>query len=243
MVNEAQRIIAQRLIPLIDLTLLTEHDDHGSVEGICMQAMTGLGHVAAVCIWPEFVSFVKDILSETPVRIASVANFPNGDDKTDHVLKTIAQAIRDGADEMDVVMPYQKLLAGEIDAVRAFIKACKISCGHQIKLKIILETGALADNELITQASELAIASGADFLKTSTGYHAVGATPIAAELMLKAIKSSGRSNVGFKASGGIKTLEQAQAYLILAEKIMGKEWVSPHTFRIGSSSLLANLLD
>lgn len=233
------------LIPLLDLTSLNADDTTATITTLCQQAITPYGNVAAVCVYPQFVKLAKQLLQNTSVKIATVANFPLGNDPLSQVITAIEQAITDQADEIDIVIPYQTYLAGEHNVVRTFTQSCKTSCGTAIKLKIILETGALADANKIADASMQAIAGGADFIKTSTGKYAINATPTAAKIMLTMIKemtNNSTTTVGFKAAGGIQTITQANEYLQLAEEILGKEWVTPKTFRIGTSRLLQDIL-
>ena len=121
------------------------------------------------------------------------------------------------------------------------VRACKDVCGEAVTLKVIIESGELESSVLIRLASEIAIEAGADFIKTSTGKVPVNATLEAAKIMLQVIKEKNKA-IGFKAAGGVKTTQQAADYLALAEDIMGKEWISPKTFRFGASSLLGDLL-
>jgi len=150
--------------------------------------------------------------------------------------------VASGAHEVDVVFPYRALMAGDEETGRELVEMCKAACGGQAQLKVIIESGELKEPALIQRASELAIEGGADFIKTSTGKVPVNATLEAAEIMLKAIKASGK-NVGFKAAGGVRTAEEAAQYLALAADIMGPQWVTPEHFRFGASSLLNNLLN
>jgi len=233
--------LAARVIPLIDLTSLNDNDTEQSVLQLCAKSKTSLGNVAAVCIYPQFVKTAKNALQSSNIKIATVANFPYGNDDHTSALNSIKQSIADGADEIDVVMPYQTFLAGDKNTVHEFIHACKQVCGTHIILKVILETGAIQKTSLIKEATEIAIEAGANFIKTSTGKIPVGATLEAAATILLTIKQTGRS-VGFKASGGVRTAEQAAQYLHLAELILGKDWISPQSFRIGASGLLDILL-
>ncbi|MBU2326157.1 MAG: deoxyribose-phosphate aldolase, partial [Alphaproteobacteria bacterium] len=150
-------------------------------------------------------------------------------------------AIRDGADEIDLVIPYRKFIAGDEAAVSEMVAAVRKACAAPVLLKVILETGELKDKALIRRASEIAIAEGADFIKTSTGKVAVNATLEAADIMLQAIRDS-RRKVGFKPAGGISTVADAGHYLRLADTIMGEDWVMPSTFRFGASGLLDDIL-
>lgn len=237
-------IWAKRILPLIDLTSLNDNDDDEVIKKLCKQALTPQGEVAAVCVYSKFVELAKKCLLGSKVKIATVTNFPSGAQDLDAILRMTKTAIEDGANEIDVVIPYQDYLSGNINSTKEIIRKSKNICGHTITLKVILETGVLMKPELIAAASRDAIASGADFLKTSTGKAPIGATIKAAEVMLLAICEAQKSGhkVGFKASGGIRTVEQAAEYLQLADKIMGPKWVAPNTFRFGASSLLNDVL-
>lgn len=238
--NPANQTFAQRVIPLLDLTSLNASDDDAAITQLCEKAQTPLGNVAAVCAYPQFVPLMYQLLGNTSINIVTVANFPTGNDDLKTTLGAIQQGLHDGANEIDIVMPYQAYLAGEHTLVKNFIASCKQACGKNI-LKVILETGALQKPAIISNASRDAIAAGADFIKTSTGKIAVGATFEAATSILTTIKSANKP-VGFKASGGIRTTQDAACYLQLAESIMGTPWPTPQTFRLGTSTLLDALL-
>lgn len=229
-------------ILLLDLTSLSDSDTADTVRRVCQRAVTPYGQVAAVCVMPAFVSLAADLLATSPVRIASVANFPLGAPDPEKAKKETMQLIRDGAHEVDVVFPWRNFLDADYDVCEALISGCKARCGNTHTLKVILETGELGDDHHIYRASRLAIDAGADFVKTSTGKTPSGATTAAARAMLTAIRDSGKV-CGLKVSGGIRTLEQAQAYISLAENLMGEDWVSPANFRIGASALLDDLLE
>jgi len=175
------------------------------------------------------------------VKIATVVNFPAGDMEIADVAAETREAIADGADEIDLVIPYRALLAGNEQAVTDMVAAVRAECLSPIVLKVILETGELKDAALIQRASELAIEAGADFIKTSTGKVAVNATLETADIMLRAIRHSSRK-VGFKAAGGISSVNEAALYLSLAEAIMTDDWAMPSTFRFGASGLLDDIL-
>lgn len=231
---------ARRTLALIDLTSLNDaHDD--DVAALCTQAQTDFGPVAAVCVWPEGVVEARRCLAESAVRIATVVNFPGGGTDIAATLKETAKALDDGADEIDLVMPYPAWLAGETGVAGDMIAAVKDGLGPDHVLKVILESGALGPVDKIAAASRDAVAAGADVLKTSTGKLQPAVTLEAAEAMLGVIKESDRA-VGFKAAGGIRTVVQASAYLALADRIMGAAWVTPQTFRFGASGLLGDVL-
>ncbi|OUL58102.1 deoxyribose-phosphate aldolase [Pseudoalteromonas ulvae] len=233
---------AKQALQLIDLTSLNDSDTEQNIIELCHQAHTNGLHVAALCVYPQFISLAKTTLAQlalSQVLIATVVNFPSGNDPLDMVIAQTKQALDNGADEIDCVMPYQALMNGDEEKVLTLIQAVKNECGQRT-LKVIIESGLLADETLIKRASELAIEAGADFIKTSTGKVPVNATLLAASVMLNVIKQSNQS-VGFKAAGGVKTLEQACEYLNLATEIMGPQWINPEHFRFGASGLLHNL--
>ena len=232
---------AGRALSMLDLTSLGDDDSPASVGAMLKRAVTPAGPVAAVCVWPAFVAQAKSALAGTTVRVATVSNFPHGRPDIAGAVATTKQAVADGADEVDVVWPYDSWLNGNSTIAGDLVAACKDTCGTAAHLKVILETGRLQTADAIAGSSRDAIAAGADFIKTSTGKTPVSATLEAAHIMLEAIRDSGKP-VGLKPSGGIRTTEQALAYLRLADNIMGAGWATPETFRFGASSLLDALL-
>lgn len=242
--SSAPKELAKQIIPLIDLTSLNDADNDKIISQLCHDASTALRNVAAVCIYSRFTALAKRLLSGTSIKIATVANFPQGNISLENTLKIIQQSCDNGADEIDVVLPYHAYLNGDRNFAINYIHACKEACANNILLKVILETGALQTPELIINASEDAINAGADFIKTSTGKIAVGATLEATYFMLQVIHAAQKhgKNIGFKAAGGIRTLEQAAPYIYLAKTMMGDKWINPHNFRFGASSLVADLL-
>lgn len=235
------RTIAWRALPLVDLTDLSDICTPEAIDGLCEDAQTRHGPVAAVCIWPRFVAQARKCLKGTGIRVATVVNFPGGDADMADVVAETKTALEAGADEIDLVIPYRALMAGDETAMCDQISTVKALLTPRAHLKTILETGELKDPALIEKASRLAIEAGADFLKTSTGKVPINATPEAAEIMLSVIRDSSRP-VGFKVAGGVRTVEEAGAYLALADRLMGSDWVNPETFRFGASSLLRPLL-
>ncbi|MCL7929847.1 deoxyribose-phosphate aldolase [Halomonas llamarensis] len=236
---------ARQALLLMDLTSLNADDTDATIESLCKQAKTPFGHPAAVCIYPQFIVTARRALIahklSGEVKIASVTNFPDGGDDIMAAARATREAVASGADEVDVVFPYRTLMAGDEETCLELVEMCHAACGGQALLKIIIESGELKESALIKRASEIAIEGGADFIKTSTGKVEVNATLEAAEIMLKAIKDSGK-DVGFKAAGGVKTVEEAAEYLALATEIMGAQWVTPKHFRFGASSLLADVM-
>ncbi len=231
--------LEKKIFSLLDLTSLQDSDNAASIAALCQKAEAD--KVAAVCVYPQFVRDAVSHLSgtsitRTSIKVATVANFPYGDDKVDQVIASIKESLTNGASEIDVVFPYKRYLQGHQLSALKVISACKNAVGKNIVLKVILETGVIDNLSTIEKLSYEAIEAGADFLKTSTGKVSVGATIEASAVMLSAIKACGMST-GFKAAGGIRTFESAMQYIRLAEDIMGVEWVTPEHFRIGTSGV------
>ena len=230
--------LARRAIALLDLTDLT---DDASVEGIDRLCERAARHgTAAVCVWPDFVAQSVAALSGTPVLVATVVNFPSGDDRPHAVRVLTERALDDGADEIDVVLPYRAWLTGDERRAADVIDGVR-DAASSVRMKVILETGALPDVTSIEGAARFAVDRGADFIKTSTGKIEISATPEAAKTMLRVIAETDRP-VGIKPSGGIRTIADAALYLAIADDIMGPEWVSPATFRFGASGVLDALV-
>ena len=229
--------LARRALALLDLTDLSDGCSDLAIDRLVAKAVAAPpGPVAAICIWPQFVTQARNALRKAPVEIATVANFPSGEEDIERVCATIEEALADGAHEIDLVMPYRSLLAGDRARVREVLTAVRDIVPARRILKVILETGALGTRERIGEAARIAIGEGADFIKTSTGKIAVSATPDAAEEMFAAIRAAGRP-VGFKAAGGLRTLAEARTYLDIAARVMGEEFATPATFRFGASGL------
>ena len=233
--------LAARALALLDLTDLSDNADEAGLEALCAKAVSAPGPVAAICIWPRFVTRARAILGSSPVRIATVVNFPAGGTDIAAVLADTQAALASGTDEIDLVLPWRAFLAGERDVASAMIIRIKQACGAKT-LKVILETGEYPNVDFVRKASELAIAAGADFIKTSTGKTAHSASLPAARVMLEVIAKADRA-VGLKPSGGIRSLADAAGYLALADEIMGPGWARPETFRFGASGLHQVLLD
>lgn len=229
------------LIQWLDLTRLTEGDSAQKVLNFCQQAHTPLGDVAAVCVYSEFVEEVAHYFTDSPIKVASVCNFPEGKNPIMAVTAKIDQAIADGATEIDLVMPYYLLLENQDQQVLDFVNACRQHCQNGVLLKVIIESGELREPSIIERACHIAIKAQADFIKTSTGKTPVGATLEHARTILTCIKDA-NANIGLKVSGGIRTIEDATQYVALAQEIMGEQWLSAQHFRIGASSLLEHIL-
>lgn len=228
---------ARRALASVDLTNLDDACTAEAVTELCRRAVGPFGQVAAVCVWPRFVVQAAGELAGSGVRIATVVNFPAGGDDIDATVAETVLAIADGADEVDLVLPYRAFLAGHADTSAAMVDAVRAAVPAPHRLKVILETGGYPSVELVASAAKLAIEHGADFVKTSTGKTATSATPEAARAMLIEIRRSNRA-VGLKPSGGIRTLADAATYLAIADEVMGEQWATPHTFRFGASGLL-----
>ena len=233
--------LARRALALLDLTDLAEDASEEGARDLCRRAVSGPVPVAAVCLWSRFVATARSELGDGPVRIATVVNFPDGDTPIAPAMRETEEALAAGADEIDLVLPWRAVLAGQTTAAAAMVHNVKSLCGER-RLKVILETGEYPNLDKVRTASELAIAAGADFIKTSTGKTANSASIPAARLMLSVIAEMGRP-VGLKPSGGIRTLADARRYLDLADAIMGEEWATPASFRFGASGLYTALVD
>lgn len=231
---------ARRALALLDLTDLADDATEDGARDLCRRAVSGPVPVAAVCLWPRFVATAREALGDGPVRIATVVNFPEGGTPIAPVIRETEEALEAGADEIDLVLPWQAVLAGHTTAATAMLRNVRMRCGDRL-MKVILETGEYPDLEKVRTAAELAIAWGADFIKTSTGKTARSASIPAARVMLNVIAMAGRP-VGLKPSGGIRTLADAKGYLDLADAIMGPDWATPRTFRFGASGLHGALL-
>lgn len=236
--------LLDRLIRLIDLTSLDPKDTDSSVVVFLKKARTPFGNVAAVCVLPQFVSICATEFANTDIHVATVANFPEANASLETVLVQINDALEDGANEIDVVFPYHRYLAGERQYAQSFVNSCKAACGDAC-LKVILETGVLSDLSIIADASYDALVNGADFIKTSTGKANIGATLEAAATMLLVIKHvipQLKRPVGLKVSGGVSDIAQAAQYVELADLILGREKITADTFRIGTSKLVDEML-
>ncbi|PCS23500.1 deoxyribose-phosphate aldolase [Candidatus Enterovibrio escicola] len=241
----AFQAVALRVLKLMDLTTLNDDDTTAKVIALCKRAKSPVGNTAAICIYPNFIPVAKKQLRKqgTPeIKIATVTNFPHGNDDIALAVAETKAAVAYGADEVDVVFPYRTLMAGNEKRSAELVKQCKIVC-MDLTLKVIPETGELRKDELIKRASEIVIEAGVDFIKTSTGKVPVNATPESAEIILDIIKNMGvAETVGFKPAGGVRTTEDAARYLVMADRIFGSHWADNAHYRFGASSLLTSLL-
>lgn len=238
MSSAAEIALARRAIALLDLTELGDNAGEADVAKLCSKAKgtEGIPPVAAVCVWPRHVAQAKAMLDTTGIRIATVVNFPSGKEALPDVLAMTRATLEAGADEIDLVMPWRAVLAGDEEQAAILMRGVKAALPLDRRLKIILESGGYADAASIRRAADLAIRCGAHFIKTSTGKAGTGASLEAARVMLDAILAVPRS-VGLKPSGGIRSFADAAAYLALADERMGPGWTAPETFRFGASGL------
>jgi len=242
------------LFSCIDNTTLDSKDSDTSVAQFCRTTLAyaaALPHhlsVAAVCLYPKYISLAKSILgADSAIKVASVVGgFPAGQLPLELKLAETGYAVRSGADEVDLVVDRGFILSGHFDRLFDEVAAVKKACGSAVALKVILETGELSSLEQIYHAAITAIDAGADFIKTSTGKIPVGATHSAAFVMLSAIahyyKKYGKM-VGFKAAGGISDIDDALFYLFIAQSFLDTKTVSNQFFRIGTSRLTAQLFN
>jgi deoxyribose-phosphate aldolase len=245
----------ERLISLLDLTRLEATDTEETIRTLCRRALdplqdgSGSHRVAAVCVYPVWVSMARDMVSSNGIRVASVAGaFPSGMSPLHLRCDEVRFALDEGADEIDMVINRGAFLSGREEVLFEEVSSIKQLCGHRT-LKVILETGELPGAEAVHRASMLAMRAGADFIKTSTGKTPVGATPESVAAMMAAItefeRETGRP-VGLKPSGGIRTADEALFYLDLIERSVpdafASQWLSPNRLRFGASSLLDDIL-
>ncbi len=238
-------------IRMIDLTTLEGMDTPGKIRQLAAKAIRPdptdptIPSVAAICVYPAMVRHAVAAVAGTNVQVAAVATyFPSGQAPLDVKLADTRAAVEAGATEIDMVIDRGAFLAGDLLAVHEQIVATREACGDA-HLKVILETGELGTYDNVRRASMLAMAAGADFIKTSTGKVNPAATREVTLVMLEAIRDfrrlTGRS-VGMKPAGGIRTAKDAIRYLVLLHETLGPEWMTPERFRLGASSLLNDLL-
>ncbi|MBN1132075.1 MAG: deoxyribose-phosphate aldolase [Bacteroidales bacterium] len=250
-ISETDREPLKKVFSFIDLTSLGEQDNAENVGQMCHkvnllgEAYPSLPNVAAICVFPELVPVVAEHLENPLVTIASVAGgFPSSQTFTEIKIREVRLVLELGAEEVDIVLPVGKFLLGDYDLIKEEIKSIKNVMGSKI-LKVILETGSLNDLGLIRKASFLAMGSGADFIKTSTGKIPVGATPEAMMVMCQAIKdyyNKTGKKIGIKPAGGISEPLTALNYYRIVEHVLGEEWLSAERFRIGASRLANRIM-
>lgn len=239
------------LFNCIDLTTLKCTDSETSVMKFTEKVnefddkYPDLKNVAAICVYPNMAEIVNDTLEADRVKIACVAGgFPSSQTFMEVKVAETAMALHAGADEIDIVMPVGKFLAGDYEGMCDEIQELKDVCGEK-HLKVILETGVLGTASNIKKAAILAMYSGADFIKTSTGKEQPAATPEAAYVMCEAIKEyylETERKVGFKPAGGLNTVNDALVYYTIVKEVLGKDWLNNELFRLGTSRLADKLL-
>lgn len=243
--------VKKQLFNCIDLTTLKCTDTEESVMKFTEKVneiadkYPDLDNVAAICVYPNMAEILNDTLEADDVSIACVSGgFPSSQTFMEVKVAETAMAIHTGADEIDIVMPVGKFLNGDYEGMCDEIEELKDICGDK-PLKVILETGILRSATNVKKAAILAMYSGADFIKTSTGKESISATPEAALVMCEAIreyyKETGRK-IGFKAAGGIDNVQKALAYYTIVKETLGEEWLNNKLFRIGTSRLANSLL-
>jgi len=249
--RESKVFALELAIRMMDLTTLEGADTPGKVRALCTKAMypdpgdASVPHVAAVCIYPSLVPVARRALKGSAVKVASVATaFPSGQAPLEVKLADVRAAVEAGADEIDMVIDRGAFLSGRIGDVHEEVVAVKDACGDA-HLKVILETGELGTYDAVRKASLVAIAGGADFIKTSTGKVSPAATLPVTLCMLEVIRDVHDETglvIGMKPAGGIRTAKQAVQYLCVLHETLGPEWLTPDLFRFGASSLLNDVL-
>jgi deoxyribose-phosphate aldolase len=251
-IKKASKLWALDLaIRMMDLTTLEGRDTPGKVRAMCAKAIhpqpgdPSIPSVAAVCLYPALIAEAKDALRGSTVKVASVATaFPSGQTFRDIKVAEVKAAVAVGADEIDMVIDRGAFLSGDYATVFDEVVEIKDACGDA-HLKVILETGELGTFDQVRRASILAMAAGADFIKTSTGKVQPAATLPVTLVMLEAIrdfeKATGRA-VGMKPAGGIRTAKEAVQYLVVLYETLGPRWMTPDRFRFGASTLLNDVL-
>ena len=249
--NSAKEMGLHLALSMIDLTTLDGKDTPEKVRQLCYKAqhlhdsMEGLPNVAAVCVYPTFVSVASKELQGSGINVASVSTaFPSGQSTLEVKLSDTKFAIDQGADEVDMVISRGKFLSGEYNFVFDEIAAIKELCG-KTHLKVILETGELDTLDNVRKASDIAINAGADFIKTSTGKISPAATMPVTYVMLLAIKDYYKKTgikIGMKPAGGISTAKQSLQYLVMLKETLGDDWMNKDLFRFGASRLANDIL-
>jgi len=239
------------VLSMIDLTTLEGMDTQGKVRQLCYKAghlhdaVPDLPTVAAVCVYPNFVKLAKSEVADSGIKVASVATaFPSGNSSLEIKLEDVRMAVEGGADEIDMVISRGRFHRGDFQYVFDEIAAVKQAC-QDARLKVILETGELGTFDKVRRASDIAIAAGADFIKTSTGKIKPAATMPVTLVMLEAIRDhylkTGQM-VGMKPAGGISKAKLALHYLVMVKETLGEAWLTNEWFRFGASSLANDVL-
>ena len=235
----------------IELTTLKTEDSDTSVMAFTERVNAfdneypDMPHVATICVYPCFAEIVKDTLEVEGVEIACVSgSFPSSQARIEVKVAETSLAVKDGATEIDIVMPVGKFLSGDYEGMCEDISELKNACGKDVAMKVILETGDIKTASNIKKASILSMYAGADYIKTSTGKEKISATPEAAYVMCQAIKEyydETGIQIGFKPAGGINTVMDAITYYTIVKEVLGEKWLTNKWFRLGTSRL-ANML-
>ena len=262
--NAVKKIIAEKvhendtlevkkfLFGSIELTTLKTTDSDESVMAFTErvnqfdQQYAELSHVATICVYPCFAKVVHDTLEVDGVEIACVSgSFPSSQALIEVKVAETALAVKDGATEIDIVMPVGKFLSGDYETMCEDIHELKETCGENVAMKVILETGCLKTASNIKKASILSMYAGADYIKTSTGKEKISATPEAAYVMCQAIKEyydETGIQIGIKPAGGINSVMDAMIYYTIVKEVLGEKWLTNKWFRLGTSRLANRLL-
>jgi deoxyribose-phosphate aldolase len=248
---DAKLVGLKLAISMMDLTTLEGKDTPGKIAYLCRKAIQpahprlAVPSCAAVCVYPNLVRAARRFLGSSPVKVAAVATaFPSGAMPLKVKLADVRAAVDFGADEIDMVIDRGAFLAGEYARVADEIRAVKEVC-EAARLKVIFETGELQTYDNVRMASDLAMRSGADFIKTSTGKVAPAATLAVTLVMLEAIREyffETGIRIGIKPAGGIRTAKEALAYLAMLAETLGDDWLTPELFRFGASTLANDVL-
>jgi len=250
-IKKASKVEALKIaLSMLDLTTLEGNDSDGKVRQLCFKAMhvhdaLSLPHVAAVCVYPTLVRVAREALGDSGIKVAAVSTaFPSGQSDRATKVHETRYAIDEGADEIDMVISRGEFLRGDFAYVFDEIAEIKSICGTRL-LKVILETGELGTLDRVREASDLALAAGADFIKTSTGKIQPAATPPVVLVMMEALRDfhdrTGERR-GLKPAGGIRVAKQAVQYLVMLRETLGPEWLTPDLFRLGASTLANDLV-
>lgn len=243
--TDPAKVVSSRWISLLDLTRLEGRDgDDAAVAALCGKAKTHHGNVAAVCIYPRYIALARSALQDTNIAVATVVNFPSGEEPLAQVLEDLDRALDDGASEIDIVVPYKAWLRGDTHAIAALLDPVAEQCAGRAIIKAILETGLISESADRKALAYACARPGVAFLKTSTGKAAVGATQEAVRDLVYVVAdlhTAGHA-LGLKIAGGVRTLDELNHYHNLIVPVLGARFLAPTTLRIGASTLLDALL-
>ncbi|WP_397449861.1 deoxyribose-phosphate aldolase [Pseudomonas sp. NA-150] len=236
--------MARQMIGLLDLTSLNAKGNEQRIIEICQRAVTPVGLVAAVCVYPNAVQLARRTLNKLhgeTVRVAAVVNHPYCKADIETAVTDTRIGLVWGADEIELMYPHRQLLTGDRQNGKDMVSACRSACGDRAVLKVVLDTGHLKDPQLIRKACEDIIAAGADFIDTHSDKAIIGASSQAARIILEVIAEIGGQG-GLKVTAGMRTFEEARVYLELARSRFGPHWVNANHVRFGGASLRDDLL-